>query len=134
MVLLEHASQPYSSSTLFAYVFNSIALHRLFMRGHRRSQQFVTHGGLFSKGCVTLDEIRKINRIGRSSAWTESLMCTFSFLFVTMRDLNDIYRQSLLQTVHRWRLNTKSHQSSLDGPIGTTWMGTNQPIKRVGQI
>ena len=37
---------------------------------------FVTHGGLFSKDGITLDEIRKINRIGRQPG-TEGLMCTF---------------------------------------------------------
>ena len=37
---------------------------------------FVTHGGLFSKDGVTLDEIRKIKRIGRQPG-TEGLMCTF---------------------------------------------------------
>jgi hypothetical protein len=55
---------------------------------------FVTHGGLFSKDGITLDEIRKINRIGRQPG-TEGLMCTFLFLFVTPRDLNGIYRRSL---------------------------------------
>jgi hypothetical protein len=43
---------------------------------------FVTHGGLFSKDGITLDEIRKINRIGRQPG-TEGLMCTFLFPFVT---------------------------------------------------
>jgi serine/threonine-protein phosphatase 5 len=37
---------------------------------------FITHGGLFSKDGVTLDEIRKIKRIGRQPG-TEGLMCTF---------------------------------------------------------
>lgn len=36
---------------------------------------FVVHGGLFSKDGVTLDEIRKIERIGRQPG-TEGLMCT----------------------------------------------------------
>ena len=43
---------------------------------------FVTHGGLFSKNGITLDEIRKINRIGRQPG-TEGLMCTLLFPFVT---------------------------------------------------
>jgi hypothetical protein len=55
---------------------------------------FVTHGGLFSKDGITLDEIRKINRIGRQPG-TEGLMCTFLFLFVTLRNLNGIHRRSL---------------------------------------
>jgi serine/threonine-protein phosphatase 5 len=55
---------------------------------------FVTHGGLFSKDGVTLDEIRKINRIGRQPG-TEGLMCTLLFLFVILRDLNGIHRRSL---------------------------------------
>jgi serine/threonine-protein phosphatase 5 len=36
---------------------------------------FVTHGGLFSKDGVTLDEIKKIDRVGRQPG-TEGLMCT----------------------------------------------------------
>jgi hypothetical protein len=43
---------------------------------------FVTHGGLFSKDGITLDEIRKINRIGRQPG-TEGLMCMFLFTFAT---------------------------------------------------
>ena len=35
---------------------------------------FVVHGGLFSKDGVTLDEIRKIERIGRQPG-QEGLMC-----------------------------------------------------------
>lgn len=42
---------------------------------------FVAHGGLFSKDGITLDEIRKIKRIGRQPG-TEGLMCTFLFLFI----------------------------------------------------
>lgn len=54
---------------------------------------FVTHGGLFSKDGITLDEVRKINRIGRQPG-TEGLMCTFCFLSVTSsRDLNVIHRR-----------------------------------------
>ena len=43
---------------------------------------FVTHGGLFSKDGITLDEIRKIKRIGRQPG-TEGLMCMFLFTFAT---------------------------------------------------
>lgn len=52
---------------------------------------FVTHGGLFSKDGITLDDIRKIKRIGRQPG-TEGLMCTFLFIFVTARDLTRIHR------------------------------------------
>ena len=41
---------------------------------------FVTHGGLFGKDGITLDEIRTIKRIGRQPG-TEGLMCTPSFIF-----------------------------------------------------
>jgi hypothetical protein len=47
---------------------------------------FITHGGLFSKDGITLDEIRKINRIGRQPG-TEGLMCTFLFTFATWRTI-----------------------------------------------
>ena len=53
---------------------------------------FVTHGGLFSKDGITLDDIRKIKRIGRQPG-TEGLMCTFLFILVTARDLTRIHRR-----------------------------------------
>jgi serine/threonine-protein phosphatase 5 len=45
---------------------------------------FVVHGGLFSKDQVTLEDVRKIDRIGRQPG-QEGLMCTsyFSFLLQT---------------------------------------------------
>lgn len=46
---------------------------------------FVTHGGLFSKDGITLDEIRAIKRVGRQPG-TEGLMCTFSFIFMAPGD------------------------------------------------
>ena len=46
---------------------------------------FVTHGGLFSKDGITLDEIRAIKRIGRQPG-TEGLMCTLSFIFAAPGD------------------------------------------------
>jgi serine/threonine-protein phosphatase 5 len=42
--------------------------------GHKR--YFVVHGGLFSKDGVTLDDVRKIPRIGRQPG-QEGLMCTY---------------------------------------------------------
>ena len=36
---------------------------------------FVVHGGLFSKDGVTLEDIRKIERVGKQPG-TEGLMCT----------------------------------------------------------
>lgn len=36
---------------------------------------FVVHGGLFSKDGVTLEDIRKIERVGRQPG-TDGLMCT----------------------------------------------------------
>ncbi len=68
---------------------------------------FITHGGLFSKDGITLDEIRKINRIGRQPG-TEGLMCTFLLLFVTFARFEcHSQAKSVLQTLHRWRLNTE---------------------------
>ena len=40
---------------------------------------FVTHGGLFSKDGITLDEIRAIKRIGRQPG-TEGLLCKLPFI------------------------------------------------------
>lgn len=44
---------------------------------------FVVHGGLFSKDGVTLDEIRKIERVGRQPG-QEGLMCTFFFFLLLL--------------------------------------------------
>lgn len=41
---------------------------------------FVVHGGLFSKDEVTLDEIRKIERVGKQPG-QEGLMCTFDRIY-----------------------------------------------------
>jgi len=80
----KHGDQTYK---LFAHVFTTIPLATLVSatRPPPRKQSailspdgfkryFVAHGGLFSKDGVTLDEIRKISRIGRQPG-TEGLMC-----------------------------------------------------------
>ena len=41
-----------------------------------RKRYFVVHGGLFSKDGVTLDDIRKVQRIGHQPG-QEGLMCEF---------------------------------------------------------
>ncbi|KAN0129198.1 Metallo-dependent phosphatase-like protein [Lactarius tabidus] len=53
---------------------------------------FVTHGGLFSKDGITLDEIRAIKRIGRQPG-TEGLMCTLSFIFTAPGDSTHLHWQ-----------------------------------------
>lgn len=45
-----------------------------------KKRYFVVHGGLFSKDGVTLDDVRKVQRIGHQPG-QEGLMCTFSFIF-----------------------------------------------------
>ena len=73
---------------------------------------FVTHGGLFSKDGITLDEIRKIKRIGRQPG-TEGLMCTFLFMLMTARELTrNLQARFVLQTLHHWRFNTEQYHSS----------------------
>lgn len=42
-----------------------------------KKRYFIVHGGLFSKDGVTLDDIRKIERIGRQPG-QEGLMCKLS--------------------------------------------------------
>ncbi|KAI0256163.1 Metallo-dependent phosphatase-like protein [Lactifluus subvellereus] len=79
----KHGEQTYK---LFAYVFTTMPLATLVSatRPPAKKQNvilstggvkryFVTHGGLFSKDGVTLDEIRTIKRIGRQPG-TEGLM------------------------------------------------------------
>ncbi|PHZ10157.1 MgPPT1, serine threonine phosphatase 2A catalytic sub-unit like protein [Rhizopus microsporus ATCC 52813] len=69
--------------TLFAYkwlypsnlylareTFNALPLSHVV-----ENKIFVTHGGLFSRDNVTLDEIRKIDRIGQGQPGAEGLMC-----------------------------------------------------------
>ncbi|KAI0764475.1 Metallo-dependent phosphatase-like protein [Irpex lacteus] len=86
----KHGEQTYK---LFAHVFTAMPLATfvqatkkptglwssgiLSPEGKRR--YFVVHGGLFSKDGVTLDEIRKVERIGRQPG-QEGLMCTLKRL------------------------------------------------------
>ena len=44
---------------------------------------FVVHGGLFSKDGVTLDDIRKIERIGQQPG-QEGLMCTKIYILINV--------------------------------------------------
>ncbi|KAI8974647.1 Metallo-dependent phosphatase-like protein [Pilobolus umbonatus] len=55
---------------LFSETFNALPLSHVI--GHKI---FVTHGGLFSRDNVTLDEIRKIDRIGQGQPGNDGLMC-----------------------------------------------------------
>jgi hypothetical protein len=85
---------------------------------------FVTHGGLFSKDGITLDDIRKIKRIGRQPG-TEGLMCMFLFVFVIACDLTLIHRRGPCSepfTVGGRILSSTT--APLDGPTGNTWLGT----------
>lgn len=70
---------------------------------------FVVHGGLFSQDQVTLDDVRKIQRVGRQPG-TEGLMCMlFPFLlFPLLADRrsqarylsNEIYLYSILTSLN----------------------------------
>ena len=46
------------------------------LSAHGLKQFFVVHGGLFSKDGVTLEDIRKIDRVGRQPG-QEGLMCKY---------------------------------------------------------
>jgi len=80
----KHGEQTYK---LFAHVFTTMPLATMIsatrapsnvvkaiLSPEGRKRYFVVHGGLFSKDGVTLDEIRKIERIGRQPG-QEGLMC-----------------------------------------------------------
>ncbi|TFY81347.1 hypothetical protein EWM64_g2659 [Hericium alpestre] len=80
----KHGDQTYK---LFAHVFTAMPLSTLIsptqpplkkqgaiLSPDGLKRYFVCHGGLFSRDGVTLDEIRKIERIGRQPG-TEGLMC-----------------------------------------------------------
>ncbi|VDB87338.1 unnamed protein product [Peniophora sp. CBMAI 1063] len=80
----KHGEQTYK---LFAYVFTAMPLSTLIsatqppaekkgviLSSEGLKRYFVTHGGLFSKDGVTLDEIKKIDRIGKQPG-NEGIMC-----------------------------------------------------------
>ncbi|KAI0093249.1 Metallo-dependent phosphatase-like protein [Irpex rosettiformis] len=81
----KHGEQTYK---LFAHVFTAMPLATLvqatkqpsglwsnaILSPEGRKRFFVVHGGLFSKDGVTLDEIRKVERIGKQPG-QEGLMC-----------------------------------------------------------
>ncbi|KAK7005691.1 Metallo-dependent phosphatase-like protein [Favolaschia claudopus] len=81
----KHGEQSYK---LFAHVFTALPLCTLIsatkpppnktgnpiLSPHGLKRYFVVHGGLFSRDGVTLEEIRKIDRIGRQPG-QEGLMC-----------------------------------------------------------
>ncbi|KAG2196000.1 hypothetical protein INT47_011505 [Mucor saturninus] len=55
---------------LFSETFNALPLSHVI-----EHKIFVTHGGLFSRDGVTLDEIKKIDRIGQGQPGSDGLMC-----------------------------------------------------------
>ncbi|KAG2233053.1 hypothetical protein INT48_009853 [Thamnidium elegans] len=55
---------------LFSETFNALPLSHVI-----ENKIFVTHGGLFSRDGVTLDEIRKIDRITQGQPGSDGLMC-----------------------------------------------------------
>ncbi|KAI0268648.1 Metallo-dependent phosphatase-like protein [Gloeopeniophorella convolvens] len=92
----KHGEQSYK---LFAHVFTTMPLATLIsatqppattkgaiLSPEGLKRYFVTHGGLFSKDGVTLDEIRAINRIGRQPG-TEGLMSEFQLLWTDPQEL-----------------------------------------------
>ncbi|KAH9054197.1 phosphoprotein phosphatase [Lactarius vividus] len=83
----KHGEQTYKACPLFAHVFTTLPLATLVSATQPPAEKkdvilspdgfkryFVTHGGLFGKDGITLDEIRGIKRIGRQPG-TEGLMC-----------------------------------------------------------
>ncbi|KAF8639532.1 hypothetical protein AX17_001437 [Amanita inopinata Kibby_2008] len=81
----KHGEQTYK---LFAHVFTTLPLATLvnatkpptiqrpsdILSPQGRRRYFVVHGGLFSKDDVTLEDVRKIERVGRQPG-TDGLMC-----------------------------------------------------------
>ena len=72
-----------------------------------KKRYFVVHGGLFSKDGVTLEDIRKLDRIGKQPG-TEGLMCEVSGAWIGVYGVVD----SLL--------------AIMDRPASTTWPRTKQ--------
>ncbi|KAF9049945.1 Metallo-dependent phosphatase-like protein [Panaeolus papilionaceus] len=93
----KHGEQAYK---LFAHVFTTLPLATLvsatkppptkdnaILSPDGLKRFFVVHGGLFSKDGVTLDEIRKLERIGRQPG-QEGLMCKFDLLWTDPQEAN----------------------------------------------
>ncbi|KAI9461247.1 phosphoprotein phosphatase [Lactarius psammicola] len=91
----KHGEQTYK---LFAHVFTTLPLATLVSATQPPAKKedvilspdgfkryFITHGGLFSKDGITLDEIRAIKRIGRQPG-TEGLMCEVQLLWTDPQD------------------------------------------------
>ncbi|KAG6845299.1 hypothetical protein H0H87_011149 [Tephrocybe sp. NHM501043] len=93
----KHGEQSYK---LFAHVFTTLPLATLVSATKPPSAQgvpgailspeglkryFVVHGGLFSKDEVTLEDVRKIDRIGRQPG-QEGLMCEVRLLWTDPQD------------------------------------------------
>ncbi|KAI9572138.1 phosphoprotein phosphatase [Boletus coccyginus] len=92
----KHGEQTYK---LFAHVFTEMPLATLvsatkpstditpktILSPEKLKRYFVVHGGLFSKDGVTLEEIRKIPRIGRQPG-QEGLMCECLLLWTDPQD------------------------------------------------
>ena len=72
-----------------------------------KKRYFVVHGGLFSKDEVTLDDIRKIDRIGKQPG-QEGIMCaSHSFLIVKILFAEDFAQARyayIERTLHDWLL------------------------------
>ena len=85
---------------------------------------FVTHGGLFGKDGITLDDIRAIKRIGRQPG-TEGLMCTLSFILQLLAiRLTCIDRRGPCFCLFMLKLEMLSiGAATLDGPTGIARMG-----------
>ncbi|OJA13066.1 hypothetical protein AZE42_01901 [Rhizopogon vesiculosus] len=93
----KHGEQTYK---LFAHVFTTLPLATLvsattapkttsentILSLEGRKRYFVVHGGLFSKDGVTLDDVRKIPRIGRQPG-QEGLMCACPLLWTDPQTL-----------------------------------------------
>ncbi|PPQ62946.1 hypothetical protein CVT24_006186 [Panaeolus cyanescens] len=93
----KHGEQAYK---LFAHVFTALPLATLvsatkppatkdnsILSPDGLKRFFVVHGGLFSKDGVTLDDIRKLERIGRQPG-QEGLMCEVCLLWTDPQEAN----------------------------------------------
>ncbi|GJJ06342.1 hypothetical protein Clacol_000533 [Clathrus columnatus] len=96
---------------LFAHVFTALPLATLvsaslpplpspsksILSPEGRKRYFVVHGGLFSRDGVTLEEIRKIPRVGQQPG-TEGLMCEVSSFKKALIPLRSLTSTQLLWT------------------------------------
>lgn len=87
-----------------------------------RKRFFVVHGGLFSKDEVTLEDIRKIDRVGKQPG-QEGIMCESFCIPLSRNELSEVFAY---QTIGEVKYALLSHKEI----ILITFFSCSGPIRR----